>query len=37
MKSLEIHKELLKDPVGSNEGPWLVMDPVGVSYFVPRY
>ena len=26
----------MKDPIGSNEGPWLDMDPVGVSSCVPR-
>ena len=31
MQKLENHKVLLNDPVGPNEGPWLVMDPVGGS------
>ena len=30
------HKVLLKDPVGPNEGPWLVMDPVGGSSCISR-
>ena len=30
------HKVLLKDPVRPNEGPWLVMDPVGGSSYVLR-
>ena len=29
LQNLENQKVLLKDPVGPNEGPWLVMDPVG--------
>ena len=36
LQNLENHKVLLKDPVGPNEGPWLVMDPVGGSSCVPR-
>ena len=36
LKNLENHKVLLKDPVGSNEEPCLVMDPVGVESCVPR-
>ena len=36
LQNLENHKVLLKDPVGTNEGPWLVMDPVGGSSCVPR-
>ena len=35
-QNLENHKVLLKDPVWPNEGPWLVMDPVGGSSCVPR-
>ena len=31
LRNLENHKVLLKDPVRPNEGPWLVMDPVGGS------
>ena len=31
LQNLEYHKVLLKDPVRPNEGPWLVMDPVGGS------
>ena len=34
--NLENPKVLLKDPVRHNEGPWLVMDPVGGSSCVPR-
>ena len=34
--NLKNHKVLLKDSVGPNEGPWLVMDPVGGSSCVPR-
>ena len=40
LQNLENHKVLLEDPVGPNEGPWLVMDPVGGSSCVsrvPRY
>ena len=36
LQNLEYHKVLLKDPVGPNEGPWLVMDPVKGSSFVPK-
>ena len=36
LQNLDNHKVLLKDPVRSNEGPWLVMDPVGGSSCVPR-
>ena len=36
LKNLENHKVLSKDPVGPNEGPWLVMDPVGGSSWVLR-
>ena len=35
LQYLENHKVLLKDPVMPNEGPWLVMDPVGGSSCVP--
>ena len=35
LQKLEYHKVLLKDPVRPNEGPWLVMDPVGGSSCVP--
>ena len=35
-ENLETHKVFLKDSVGSNEGPWLVTEPVGVSSLVPR-
>ena len=35
LKNLENHKVLSKEPVGPNEGPWLVMDPVGGSLCVP--
>ena len=35
-QNLENPKVLSKDPVVSNEGPWLVMDPVGGSSCVPR-
>ena len=31
LQNLENHKDLLKDPVGPNDGPWLVIDPVGGS------
>ena len=31
LQNLKNHKVLLKDPVGPNEGPWLVMDPVGAA------
>ena len=31
LQNLENQKVLLKDPVRPNEGPWLVMDPVGGS------
>ena len=31
LRNLEDHKVLLKDPLGPNEGPWLVMDPVGAA------
>ena len=36
LQKLENHKVLSKDPVGPNEGPWLVMDPVRGSSGVPR-
>ena len=36
LQTPENHKVHLKDPVGTNEGPWLVMDPVGGSSCVPR-
>ena len=36
LQNLENHKVLLKNPVRPNEGPWLGMDPVGGSSFVPR-
>ena len=36
LQKLENHKVLLKDPVRPNEGPWLVMDPVGGSSCVPK-
>ena len=36
LQNLENHKVLLEDPVGPNEGPWLVMDPTGGSSCVPR-
>ena len=36
LQKLENHKVLSKDPEGPNEGPWLVMDPVGGSSCVPR-
>ena len=29
LQNLENYKVLLKEPVGPNEGPWLVMEPVG--------
>ena len=35
LQNLENHKVLLNDPVRPNEGPWLVMDPVGGSSCVP--
>ena len=35
LQKLENPKVLLKDPVRPNEGPWLVMDPVGGSSGVP--
>ena len=31
LQNLKNHKVLLKDPVGPNERPWLVMDPVGLA------
>ena len=31
LQKLEYHKVLLKDPIRPNEGPWLVMDPIGVA------
>ena len=31
LRNLKNHKVLLKDPVRPNEGPWLVMDPVGAA------
>ena len=31
LQILKNPKVLLKDPVGPNEGPWLVMDPVGAA------
>ena len=36
LQYVENHKVLLKDLVGPNEGPWLVVDPVGGSSCVPR-
>ena len=36
LQNLENPKVHLKDPIGPNEGPWLVMDPVGGSSCVPR-
>ena len=36
LQNLKNHKVLLKEPVGPNEGPWLVMDPVRGSSCVPR-
>ena len=36
LQNLENHKVLLEDPVGPNEGPWLVMDPVGGNSCDPR-
>ena len=36
LHNIENLKVLLKDPVGPNEEPWLVMDPVGGSSCVPR-
>ena len=36
LQNLEKYKVLLKEPVRPNEGPWLGMDLVGGSYFVPR-
>ena len=36
LQNLENQKVLLKDPVRPSEGPWLGMDLVGGSYFVPR-
>ena len=35
LQNLENYKVLLKDSVSPNEGPWLVMDPVGGSSCVP--
>ena len=35
MQNLDNHKVLLKDPVGHNEGLWLVMDPVGGQLLCP--
>ena len=35
-QNLKNHKVLLKDPVGPNEEPWLVMDPGGGRSGVPR-
>ena len=32
LQKLENHKVLLKDPVMPNEGPFLVMDPVGAAF-----
>ena len=36
LHNIESQKVLLKEPVMPNEGPWLVMDPVGGSSCVPR-
>ena len=36
LQNLKNNKVLLKDPAGPNEGPWLVMDPVGGNSCVPR-
>ena len=36
LRNLENQKIPLKDPVEPDEGPWLVMDPVGGSSCVPR-
>ena len=36
LQNLENHKVLLKNPVRPNEGPWLLVDPVGGSACVPR-
>ena len=36
LQNLKNHKVLLKDPAKPNEGPWLGMDAVGGSSFVPR-
>ena len=33
---LKIHKVQLRGPVGSIEGPWLVLEPMGVWSRVPR-
>ena len=35
LQELENHKVPWKDPLRPNEGPWLVMDPVGGSSCVP--
>ena len=35
LQNPETHMVLLKDPVGPNEGPWLVTDPVGGNFCVP--
>ena len=31
LQNLDDHKVIIKVPVRPNEGPWLVMDPVGSS------
>ena len=36
LQNLKNHNVLLKDPVGPNEGPWLVIGPAGGSSCVPR-
>ena len=36
LQKLENPKVLLKDPVGTNEGPWIVMDHVGDNQCAPR-
>ena len=36
LQNLENPEVLLKDPVGPNEEPWLVMDPGGGRSGVPR-
>ena len=37
LQNPENHKVRLKEPVGPNEGPWLVMDPVGAALVSLEY
>ena len=36
LQNLENHKVLYKNPEGSNEAPWLAMDPMGIISCVPK-